>query len=73
VLAANMTPEMAGILTDQEPAIVTMEAKADTKEERNQSRIAAVVDLTSELADGAKIVRWMDRAPWIGPLPGADS
>jgi general secretion pathway protein K len=71
--AANLNPELAGVFVDQEPAVVFMEARADTREERNQSRVAAVVDLTSELADGAKIVRWMDRAPWEGLLPGAGS
>ena len=72
-LAGNLSPEMAGVFVDQEPAVVLMEARADVGRERNQSRVAAVVDLTSELADGAKIVRWMDRAPWAGLLPGAES
>lgn len=72
-LSGNVGAEMAGVFVDQEPAVVLMEARADVREERNQSRVAAVVDLTSELADGAKIVRWMDRAPWQGVLPGAGS
>lgn len=73
VLGSNLAPELAGIFVDQDPSVVTMEARADLHDERNQSRIAAIVDLTGELTDGAKIVRWMDRAPWSGALPGGDS
>jgi general secretion pathway protein K len=58
-------------LVDIEPTLVTVEAKADTRWKENQAHVTAVVDLSSELAEGAKIVRWMDRAPWEAPLPAA--
>src|SRR5262245_54033275 len=55
-----------------DPRTVMIEANADLTDERNQSHVAAVVELTSEDTDGAKIIRWLDRAPWTGALPSAD-
>jgi len=70
--ATAIDPRMSDVLVDQDPAIVTIDARADTKQDTNQSRVEAVADLSSEEAEGAKIIRWIDRAPWEGGLPGAD-
>jgi general secretion pathway protein K len=56
----------------EEPRTVLLEGRADTQAQRNQSSIAAVVDLTAESAEGARVIRWLDRAPWTGAiLPGS--
>jgi type II secretory pathway component PulK len=49
-----------------ELGVVTIESRADVRQERNQARIAAVVDLgmTSEEGDRIVVKRWWDRAPW---------
>jgi type II secretory pathway component PulK len=49
--------------------IVRVEARADVSVPRNQSRVAAVIELTSDLTEGPRIIRWFDRAPWQGGLP----
>ncbi len=49
--------------------VVRVEARADVSVPRNQARVAAVVELASELTEGARIIRWFDRAPWQGGLP----
>jgi len=67
-------PHLGGILTGdtEEPRTVLLEGRADTQAPRNQSSIAAVVDLTAESAEGARVIRWLDRAPWTGAiLPGS--
>jgi type II secretory pathway component PulK len=49
--------------------VVFIEARADTRVERNRSHIAAIVDLHSD--QGAEIVQpmaWFDRAPWTEPI-----
>jgi len=48
---------------------VTVEARGDLMDKRNQSRVAAVADLSAESSQGIRILRWLDRAPWAGPLP----
>jgi len=56
----------------EEPRTVLLEGRADTQAQRNQSSVAAVVDLTAESAEGARVLRWLDRAPWIGTVaPGS--
>jgi len=64
---------VANLLPDSEEArTVLLEGRADTQAARNQSSIAAVVDLTAESAEGARVIRWLDRAPWTGAvLPGS--
>ena len=49
--------------------IVRVEARADVSLPRNQARVAAVVEITSELTESPRIIRWFDRAPWSGGLP----
>jgi len=49
--------------------IVRVEARADVSVPRNQARVAAVVEITSELTESPRIIRWFDRAPWSGGLP----
>jgi general secretion pathway protein K len=51
------------------PKVVRVEARADVSKPRNQARVAAVIELSSELTEGIRIVRWFDRAPWQGTLP----
>jgi general secretion pathway protein K len=65
-------PALAERLVNVEPRIVTIEGRGDTTVERNQSRIAAVADVSAE-GEGAKIIRWLDRAPWEGALPTGQS
>ena len=74
VQAQVVDPHLGGILTGdtEEPRTVLLEGRADTQAPRNQSSIAAVVDLTAESAEGARVIRWLDRAPWTGAiLPGS--
>jgi general secretion pathway protein K len=68
--ATAFDPQLATLLVDEEPRVVTLEARADTAEPENQSRVAVIVDLSSETAEGARVLRWIDRAPWTGTLPG---
>lgn len=54
----------------EEHRLVFVEAKADVGAERNQSHIAAVADLESDVGDfRVAILNWFDRAPWSGHLP----
>jgi len=72
-LQAQLTaidPRLVSMLVDQPPATVLLEARGDTQAQRNRSNVAAVVTFPSEGAEDAKIVRWFDRAPWTGALPG---
>jgi general secretion pathway protein K len=62
--ATAIDPILARRLVDDDPTIVLIEARADLADPRNQSRVAAVADLSAELADGARILRWFDRVPW---------
>ncbi len=62
-------PELEKLFQDFSPKTVLIEARADIAEERNQSRVAAVVELSSDDTEGVKVLRWLDRAPWGGPLP----
>ena len=52
---------------DYEPEVLMVEAHADVARERNQARIAALVDVGSS---DVTILQWFDRAPWDGALPG---
>jgi hypothetical protein len=56
---------------DSAPEVVAIEGRADLALSRNRSHVMAVVSF-SEAADGAKVLRWVDRAPWEGGLPGDD-
>jgi general secretion pathway protein K len=60
-------PQIRGGSTNAK--VVRIEARANVSEPRNQARIAAVVELSSELTEGVRIIRWFDRAPWQGGLP----
>ncbi len=60
---------------DNEPRYVLLEGKADTQATRNQSNVAAILDLSGEeSAEGARVFQWLDRAPWSGAiLPGGSA
>lgn len=62
-------PALAETVGDFPPRVVTVEARGDLMDKRNQSRVAAVADLSAESSQGIRILRWLDRAPWAGPLP----
>ena len=62
-------PHLATLLVNQTPRVVTIEGRGDLADPRNQSRVAAVADIRSDAGEGAKIIRWLDRAPWEGGLP----
>jgi general secretion pathway protein K len=65
----GIDPAMARLLTNTPPKVVSIEARGDIREQRNQSYVAAVVDLRPEASDAVHIKRWLDRAPWTGSLP----
>jgi len=65
-------PHLVQLMVEEEPRTVLLEGRADTQAQRNQSAVAAVVDLSSESAEGARVLRWLDRAPWSGAIvPGS--
>lgn len=68
---ATVDPALADLVTDEPATTVLVEARADLREERNRSRVAAVLDLGADDFDGPRVRRWFDRAPWTGALPGA--
>jgi len=73
---ATIDPTLSDLLTDEPASTVLVEARADTREERNQARVAAVFELGADDFDGPRVRRWFDRAPWEGTLPsgaGRDS
>jgi len=73
----ELDPEDGGI--EEEQGIVTIEARADARQERNQARVAAVIDLDATAGAGDQIMvkRWYDRAPWslegLSPDPNEGS
>jgi general secretion pathway protein K len=73
IVQAQMTAVDPGIIVcgAQPPRVVTIEARADMGTERNRSRVGAVIDLRSEVSDGVRVLRWLDRAPWTGAPLGA--
>ncbi len=62
-------PSLEGLVSDRAAQLVYVESRADTRDPRNQSVVAAVVNLASDEFEGPKILRWFDRAPWRGTLP----
>lgn len=75
---ATLQSQLSGVETESgdvdlfvdEPAhTVLVEARADTHQQRNRASVAAVVELSADEFDGPKILRWLDRAPWTGPMP----
>jgi hypothetical protein len=66
-------PGSSGPFSDDPPQVVLIEARGDLTEKRNQSRVATVVQLESDVAEGVRVLRWFDRAPWIGGLPREDA
>jgi general secretion pathway protein K len=69
-LLASGDPVLAGLIeADQAPRVVQIEALADVAQSRNQSHVALVADLASETSEGTRVIRWLDRAPWDGPVP----
>ena len=50
-----------------DPLVATIEARADVTSPRNQARVAALVDMR---AGETLILRWYDRAPFDGAVPG---
>ena len=69
MLIAAGDAEAARQVAKFSPRVVTVEARGDLMDKRNQSRVAAVADLSAESSQGIRILRWLDRAPWVGPLP----
>jgi general secretion pathway protein K len=67
---ASRDPTMSENLVWEAARIVYVEARADTARDRNRSTVAAVIDLSDEISDGPNPIRWFDRAPWNGSLPG---
>jgi type II secretory pathway component PulK len=59
------------LVDNKNPGTVFVEARADVRQERNRSCIAAVVDMGGSDLDGPKVRRWFDRAPWTGVMPSA--
>lgn len=49
--------------------IFRVDARANTAAPRNQARVSAIVELSSEVTEGVRVIRWFDRAPWEGALP----
>jgi len=62
-------PGLADHLTDEAPTSVLLVGRADTRYERGQASVGAIVQLSPEDTDTPKIERWFDRAPWDGALP----
>jgi general secretion pathway protein K len=67
---ANPVLGQLAVFADAEPSVVTVDATADLGAERNRARVAAVIDLESQAAEGVRVLRWLDRAPWDGSVPG---
>jgi len=67
---AGIDPTLPSFFVNLPPRTVMIDARADMQDERNRSRVAAVVELSSDDTEGAKVLRWLDRAPWVGTLPG---
>jgi general secretion pathway protein K len=65
-------PHLRDVLVNEPPTVLMLEARGDMQDPRNQSRVAAVVDIASNTSEGAKIVRWLDRAPWEGAIPAGE-
>jgi general secretion pathway protein K len=61
------------IVSEQEPSIVRIQARADMTAERNRSSVEAVAEIGPATNEGTRILRWLDRAPWEGAPPGAPS
>jgi len=70
--AQLMTQGLPNLFVDGNvlPRVVRIEARGDTKEKRNQSHVEVIIDLAAESGEGTRIMYWLDRAPWDGPLPG---
>jgi len=67
-----VAPVLEVIFVDEPPRFLRVEAHGDMRHPRNRARVAAVIDLDSDLVDGARVLRWMDDAPWpsefdVGP------
>ena len=67
--AQTVDPSLLSHLVDEAPKTVLVEGRADVTHERGRASVAAVVELSGDDADGPKIIRWFDRAPWDGVLP----
>ena len=71
-LGASCPPDSRLCIRDNAlPGMVTIEGRADLDQARNRSHVAAVISF-DDAADGPRVVRWLDRAPWEGGLPGED-
>jgi general secretion pathway protein K len=68
-MLSAIDPTLAAVVGDFAPRVVTIEGRGDLAQNRNQSHVAVVADLSSESSQGVRILRWQDRAPWSGPLP----
>jgi general secretion pathway protein K len=66
----GLDPGLAQLLVDQAPRVVTVDASGDAAHERNQSRVTMVADLASDVSEGMRVLRWLDRSPWAGPPIG---
>jgi general secretion pathway protein K len=66
-----LVPELAAFGEKMKPGdtrVVFIEARADTRVERNRSHIAAIVNLHGEGVEGVQPMAWFDRAPWTEPI-----
>ena len=75
VQARNAAPQIADCcLEDQEPQTIMVVAKGNANPDagivRDWGTMAAVVELSGDEVDGIRLLRWFDRAPWTGALPG---
>ena len=67
--AGTIDDRLQSMLVDEEPHLLFVEARADERQDRNRSSVAAVVEISGDDIDGILIKRWIDRAPWGGVLP----
>jgi len=69
---ASIDPALVVLIDDNTsaPHLVTISARGDLRAERNQSHVEVIADLAAPSTEGTRIIRWLDRAPWSGGLPG---
>ena len=71
IVAAEPTLAPFVRMDAHEPRMVFIEARADTRSERNQSAVAGLVELpgANSNTDELRVHLWFDRAPWSGTMP----
>jgi general secretion pathway protein K len=71
--ALAVDPRLANRFGEEEPHTILIETRADTRYEQARATVAAVVELSGDEIEGMRVLRWLDRAPWAGGIPGAPS